>query len=66
MLRVIHVLHNVQILTLFDATSLGRLKSASVRHNFTVGEVNKQLPIILLILDPTCNFGFCSISSSRW
>lgn len=44
MLRVRQVLHNVQILTLFNATSLGRLKTASVRRNFTVCEVNKQLP----------------------
>jgi len=32
------------VLTLFDATSLGRLKTASVRHNCTICEVNKQLP----------------------
>jgi len=44
MLRIRHVLRNVQILTLFDATSLGRLKTASIRHNFTVCEVNKRLP----------------------
>jgi len=50
MLRIRHVLHNVYVLTLFDATSLGRQKTASVRHNFTVCEVNKQLP------NYSCNF----------